>query len=861
VSTYVERLIEELNLDVNIELQTDSRLEKRRPLPQELLIDSLAPTFRRLLGREDLTVWEHQAKALQHLVSRRNVVVSTGTASGKSLVFQIDAIRRVVTERASRVLVFYPLKALASDQYERWKRQFASIGLDENTVGRIDGNVPTHERDEILMNSSVLIMTPDVCHAWLMRNVGGGPVRRFLESLSLVVLDEAHTYESAFGSNVAFLLRRLIAAKRKATRGDRASKAFQCVATTATISDPSEHLRRLTGLEFAVEDESQNGAPHFQRRVLHVTRPDYGAAGEAAVEDIVQGILALPERRRFIAFIDSRQGVERVVRSIDESRVLPYRSGYEAEDRERIENALRDGRLHGVIATSALELGIDIADMEIGITLGIPQSRKAFHQRLGRVGRAKPGAFFVIAPPAAFKRLGLTFEDYFHMPAEPSNLYLGNRFIQFAQARCLLEEMEVLGSELSQLPSGVKWPRGFDQIVASARPGAARPREFDFVAQLGSDAPHFNYPLRQVGESSFDIQEGPRNDPTRIGSIAVNQAIREAYPGATYLHAGRAYSVYEWRTSRGERAVKVGPSNSGTPTKPILRKQVNFSLQAEGVIDGRLMSNATGLLAEVYVQVNESVEGYRIGSTTKLYRDLRASNPAMSRKQRDFRTTGVVLRIEEDWFRGSLEAQRLVREHISEGLRDLLSSEFGIAPYDIDSAASNIALMTTTGPVRLTDAIVVYDAVYGSLRLTEPLYDAFSLYLGRLGRGASLAGDEEAIVNHTIARQLRTWADSLAPAGSFVHNHVDVPEGWRLVYKRGSIVGIYMNGVLFEREVLKPALVELPGADPALYYMYSAPEGGSRYVPHDQIEPTGQDWSWELWNAETQEFQDIEDDD
>lgn len=569
MNTYVEDLIEALNLEVISEIQTNSRPERRRHLSEEISVGTFTESLKQMLGREDLSVWEHQAKAIEHLANRRNVIVSTSTASGKSLVFQIEAIRRLSLDTSSRILVIYPQKALASDQFGRWKRLVQSIGIDESIIGRIDGNVPIYERDVTLSNARILLMTPDVCHAWLMRNVGSGPVRRFLEGLSLVVLDEAHIYESAFGSNVAFLLRRLIAAKKKATRGDLKGKLFQCIATTATVSAPSEHLRLLTGLEFAVVDEEQNGAPHFQRRILHLSGADYGAAGEAAVADIVRGIMDLPERRRFIVFIDSRQGVERVVRSIDDGSVLPYRSGYEAEDRERIEKALRDGSLHGVVATSALELGIDIADMEIGVTLGIPQSRKAFHQRLGRIGRAKPGTFLVIAPPAAFGRLGLTFDDYFRMPVEPSNLYLGNRFIQFAQARCLLEEMEVLGSDMTSLPAGVTWPIGFDGILASARPGAARSREFDFIAQLGADAPHFNYPLRQVGESSFDIQEGPRNDLTRIGSIAVNQAIREAYPGATYLHAGRAYTVYEWRTSRGERAIRVGPSKSAAPTKPI----------------------------------------------------------------------------------------------------------------------------------------------------------------------------------------------------------------------------------------------------------------------------------------------------
>lgn len=856
MNQYVDELIDSLNLEVITEIQTSSRMERRRHLPDAVLTDDMPSVLKKVLGRDDLTVWEHQAQAINHLLNRRNVVVSTGTASGKSLVFQLEALRHLISDSSARVLVIYPLKALASDQLGRWKSLVRISGLGQELVGRIDGNVPMHERDAILGSARILIMTPDVCHAWLMRNVGSGPVRRFLEGLRLLVLDEAHIYESVFGSNVAFLMRRLIAAKKRATRGDAKSKQLQILATTATVSSPSDHLRLLTGLDFAVVDEDQNGAPHFQRRVLHLSGADYGAAGEAAAVDIVGGILSLPERKRFIVFIDSRQGVERVVRAVNDKNVFPYRSGYEAQDREKIEKALRDGSLHGVVATSALELGIDIADMEIGVTLGIPQSRKAFHQRLGRVGRAKPGSFLVIASPAAFGRLGLTFEDYFQMPVEPSHLYLGNRFIQFSQARCLLEEMEVLGADQSSPPSGVNWPNGFAEILASARPGAARSREFDFIAQLGADAPHFNYPLRQVGEGSFDIQEGSRTDPDRIGTISYNQAIREAYPGATYLHAGRAYKVYEWRTSRGERGIRVRASSSESPTKPILRKQVNISLQSDGIIDGRIMTNESGLMAEAFIQVNESVEGYRIGKTTRMYRDLRAENPAMSRKQRDFRTTGLVLRIEEDWFRGSNQEQRALREHIADGLRDLLSNEYGIAPYDIDSASTNIGLLTTSGPIRLTDAVVIYDAVYGSLRLTETLYDAFPTFLARLVRGAFLAG-ADAIVSDEVADRLQGWAETLAPAGAVVLADIDVPDGWRLVYKRGSVVGVYLNGVLYEREVIEPMIVAFPGAASSLFYKYRVPEGDA-YVPHDQVQPTGQEWGWELWNSETAEFQDVD---
>lgn len=858
MSYYLTNLIESAGLEVVGEIQTPSRSEKRRNLSADVLAGGLEAILPRIPGCEDDTVWEHQAQALDHLASRRNVVVSTGTASGKSLVFQIEALRHLVSDQSSRILVIYPLKALASDQFERWKKFVRLSGLDTSLVGLIDGDVKLHDRDDILNNSRVLLMTPDICHAWLMRNVGSSSIKKFLTELRLVVLDEAHIYESVFGSNVAFLMRRLTAAHKRLIRGESKNIQFRVIASTATILNPADHLRLLTGFDFAVVEEEQNGAPHFSRKIIHVGGAERGPDGEKEIIKICQEIMSLPTRMRFLAFIDSRQGVERVVRELNEENVLPYRSGYATQDRKKIETSLRDGTLHGVIATSALELGIDISDLEIGMTLGIPQSRKTYHQRLGRVGRASPGVFLVITSPLAFARLGLDFLDYHNMPVESSHLYLGNRFIQFAHARCLLDEMELLGVEKSFPPKSVNWPIRFEKVFAWAK-GEARPREFDYIAQLGANSPHINYPLRQVGEGSFDIQTGGRTESTKVGTIGYIQAIREAYPGANYLQMGKAYKVNEWRVNRGERIIRVNPTKSNAQTRPILKNQVNLSLNHDGIVDARLLTNKTGILAEAHVQVNESVEGYLIGNTSFMYSNLRTENPAMSRKQRDFRTTGLVLRIMEDWFRGSGKEQRDLRRRVGVGLRDLLAVELGISPYDVDSASTRIGLVTASGLVKLTDAVVVYDVVYESLRLTERLYDEFKNFFTRLGRGASLAG-ADAMVSDDEADKLRTWAETLTQGGTMYNEEIDVPDGWRLVYKRGSIVGIYLNNVLYDREIINPTLMTLPDSTASLFYEYRK-DAGKGYVPHDQIQAKGHEWGFELWNSETGEFQSLEESD
>jgi DEAD/DEAH box helicase domain-containing protein len=849
----IDDLIAERNLHLFETVDLPARPEIRAPLPESLATGPAKYLADRIGVGE--TVWSHQALALSRLQDGANVLIATGTASGKSLIFQLRAFHLMLSDESARVLVFYPQKALAADQYARWVRLIEAAGLPASTIARIDGDMNMGERLGALDRARLVLMTPDACQAWLMRNVASPIIRRFLADLKLFVLDEAHVYESVFGSNVAFLIRRMLAARRRVARGEG---DLQLLAATATIAYPREHLCELTGLDFEVVDEDQNGAPSQPRRLYHLNGPEVGEAAEGNLTDLASGLLAInsSQRGRFIGFHDSRQGIERIVRGVDDKRVLPYRSGYEAEDRQHIERAMRDGRLEGVISTSALELGIDIADMAIGLNLGVPQSRKSFRQRVGRIGRARPGAFIVLAPPSAFKRYGESFKSYYETSVEPSYLYLGNRFIQFAHARCYVDEAEALGAERGKLPSGIAWPEGFDAAIRYALPGGGRPREFDFIASLGADSPHLNYPLRQVGEANLDIKF-QRDTSDRLGNIAMNQAIREAYPGATYLHYGRAYKVAEWQTRANDRSIRVFQvEKGGAPTKPLLRTTVNASLEQDGVVDGHVLQCDGGLMAEVQLQVTESVEGYRVPGGTHLYKDLRAQNPAMTRKQRDFRTTGVIVRIEDDWFAGGTPAASLARRVVADGLKDLLARDRSIAPQDIDAVSTNIAIVGPNGPQRVTDCIVIYDAVYGGLRLTEDLFVEFQSYTEQLVRAAEMAGDD-ALVPLEIAQELSAWAESLEEPGAAPIPQASIPTGWMQIYKPGSEMATYHNNSLISVTLGNPQM--FPFGDTSMLVYAHQRNGGTQMVMHTALQPVGQDWQWALWNPTSGEIRDIDD--
>ena len=855
--SFASDLIRHLDVEVIDQIELPARSEKTLPLPSAISSGPIKQDLSRLAPSG--AVWAHQAEALELLVASRNTVVSTGTASGKSLIFQLYALHLVKSDPLSRIIIFYPLKALASDQLMRWREVFKRAGLPEEAVARIDGDVPTYERDGLLQSAKVLIMTPDVCQAWFMRAVGSPSIRRFLGQTRLLVLDEAHTYESAFGSNVAFLLRRLISARRQITRGQGDVPPLQVLATTATISDPVTHLFALTGLQFGVIDESRNGAAQHERIILHVNGADKGGAGESALGAIVGGLESFKERRRFIAFIDSRQGTERVARSAQGEGVLAYRSGFEAKDRARIEAALRGGGLQGVVSTSALELGIDIPDMQVGVNLGVPSTRKSFRQRIGRVGRSKPGVFLVIAPPTAFLQFGETFAEYYSASVEPSYLYLGNRFIQYAHARCLYDEMEVIGQDKSTLPAGVDWPEHFAESLRIARPGGGRPREYDLVAQLGADDPHLNYRLRQVGEATYDIRQRQDMTNDRLGTIAANQAIREAYPGANYLHSGKPYKVLAWSTTSFERAIRVEAAQAYVPTRPLLRKTVTFGLDPLSIIDGRIRRSDEGLVAEVQLQVNESVEGYTIGKSSYLYRDARVENPNMSRKQRDIRTTGVVIRLNQEWFSGGSGDAPRCREAVAQALTQLLCRDRSIAPTDVDCVHTNIAVMTDGAPKKTIDTVVIYDTIYGGLRLTEDLFVNFTRYTAQLERAAELAGTA-ALVRDEVAESLKAWSEELVDSEATSTPVSVSPDGLYMVYRPGSLVGIYIQGSLLSREIIAPRLIDLGDGDKQLGYTYSH-NGRKSLVRHEEVQPLGDETSYVYWNAKTGEFQELDEPD
>ncbi len=435
------------------------------------------------------------------------------------------------------------------------------------------------------------------------------------------------------------------------------------------------------------------------------------------------------------------------------------------------------------------------------------------------------------------------------MSVEPSYLYLNNRFMQFAHGRCLADERDALAASLS-LPTHVRWPSGFADTYAAARPGGNRSPEFDPIAELGGDTPQRNYPLRNVGEVNWEIKLNENAD--KLGDATQCQALRECYPGAAYFHMMKTYEVAAWRASTFSPFIQVRPSKPGRSTRPQITTWINTGITATELIENHLERGDNGFLAECHMLITERVGGYFDGRTGEFhsYQELQQRNPNMKARLRNFRTSGVVLCIEEDWFKkGSVKSQ------VSDRLREVFTHEYSVLPQDVGSAATNIVIRDGDGKVWRGGCIAVFDETYGSLRLTEKLYLEFNHILERLLVAAKADGgvDEFEHVKDAVL--------NFSPKNPYmVETGIQHPRGYDQVFAKGSRVCYRSQGSIgTDVEIIQAGII-----NEELMYQVKAPPprpGESPitlWIRATAVEPSGDADAWEyaFWNRESQTYED-----
>ena len=454
----------------------------------------------------DGQLYLHQAMGLELLGQGHNLVISTGTASGKSLVFQAPTLHHLAANPNATAIAIYPIKALARDQVIRWQSMAEAAGLDPESINRIDGDVrDLTERKQILQRTRLALMTPDVIQQWLMayseplyskrplrhdlREVQNTQynVRRFISNLAFLILDEAHTYDGALGTHCLYLLHRL-QQKRKELMAQ--FEPLRVIAASATIHNPAQHLETLTGLPFQVVDDRYNGSPRAELTVQHVVGRDPHDEGCRDLQAAVREVISEDPDRSYIAFIDDRQLAERAAAGIEAARsitedaiivesrdAMAYRSGLMR--RERIEEALREpGTSVGWPAPAPWRWASTYPTCRWASTWDLPHSVGKLKQRAGRVGRTGPGRFIIVAPRHALQFHEDSLATYWEQPVEPARLYPSNPNIKNTHGRCLAKETDLNGMERA-IPSPTDaWPEQLPQTLREIARGDHYAPEF-----------------------------------------------------------------------------------------------------------------------------------------------------------------------------------------------------------------------------------------------------------------------------------------------------------------------------------------------------------------------------------------------
>ena len=464
-------------------------------------------------------------------------MITSGTASGKSLAFNLPVLDGIAADAKRRALYLYPTKALAQDQ----ARKLGQLRPPNLRHAIYDGDTPREERPAIRRRSNLVLTNPDMLHVGLLPNHKSWG--DFLANLGWVVVDEAHTYRGVFGSHVANVLRRL----RRVARAYGAEPRF--LLASATIANPMELAERLVGTPFELLDD--DGAPRAGREITMwnpplidkatgTRRSPLSEAAELLAELVSQGV-------RTICFLKSRRGIELIQRFAGEElqrrgkpelaeRIAPYRGGYTPQQRRDIEARLAAGELLAVVATDALELGIDVGELDAAICVTFPGTVASLRQMWGRAGRRRRGLAVYVAGQDALDQFFCRHPDEFiGRPVEAA--ILDHESEQIASRHLVAAAYELPLSEGDDEFFGPAWRQRAErlQVAGELRGAGGRlmPRGSEFVAA--------KIPLRSASSDSVAVIE--RDSGEMLGLVEAERAFTTVHPGAIYLHLGRSYEV------------------------------------------------------------------------------------------------------------------------------------------------------------------------------------------------------------------------------------------------------------------------------------------------------------------------------
>jgi DEAD/DEAH box helicase domain-containing protein len=497
-------------------------------------------------------LYTHQSEAVDAALHGNNVVVVTGTASGKTLCYNLPILNTLLNNPDARALYLFPTKALAQDQaaeLAEFSRQLAdeNEGTHAFNVRIYDGDTPQNQRPNIRKEAQLLITNPDMLHTGILPN--HTKWAQVFGNLRWVVLDELHTYRGVFGSNIANVIRRL----KRICKFYGSTPKFICA--SATIANPKELAERLIEEEVALVPPRSDGAPRAEKHFVVYNPPMIDPAlglrraytlevKEVAAQFLSDGVQTLVFGRAR-ATVEVLLGYIRdaaQVYGIDPKDIRGYRGGYLPNERRAIEHGLRDGSVRGVVATNALELGVDIGQLGAAVIAGYPGSIASVWQQAGRAGRRAEASAVVLVASAAPLDQYVALHPKFIFESSPENALINpdNLAILLNHVRCAAFELPF---EPNERFGDIEIDELFEILQ-----DAGEVHKSDVVRWVGQKYPAEGMSLRTSGDDRVVIQDMGRaqeggGKPVVIGEVDASKAGSHVHTGAVYLHEGRQYIV------------------------------------------------------------------------------------------------------------------------------------------------------------------------------------------------------------------------------------------------------------------------------------------------------------------------------
>lgn len=659
-------------------------------------------------------LYSHQAQAIDAARAGQHVVVATSTASGKTLCYNVPVLEAVAANYQARAIYLFPTKALAQDQLrslknltQRFKAAAENNGgpLPTLRFGTYDGDTPQNSRTRLRREGNIILTNPDMLHVGILPN--HRLWSHFLKNLKFVVVDEAHIYRGVFGSHVSLIFRRL--ARLCELYGNRP----QFICCSATIANPGDHIERLTGFRPVVVDD--DGSPQAPKQFAlwnppfiddkKSTRRSPNSEAAALFAELIR------HQVRNITFTKARVVAELILsyarQALDQTapeltgRIASYRAGYLAEHRREIEQALFHGQLIGVTATSALELGVDVGDLDATVSVGYPGTVASLWQQAGRAGRSRNSSLAVLVG------LDNPLDQYFmrhpdqlfgrpheHALIDPQNIYILEQHLP-----CAAHEEPLSADDQKYFGAGfIEAMVGLEErnvVVYEA--------DHDRWYYRGQGYPAQHVGIRSVGSRPIALVDGKTHK--RLEEMDEASAFSRVHPGAIYLHQGDSYIVTELDLPKAQATLLPTKVDYYTQAREVSDIDIIRSFQHRQLKYGNVFWGA--------VRVTQQVVSYR---RVRQYSEANLGDTPLEMPANTFETRAMWWDVPVEW------ANHLARRgwDFLGGLHAVEHAAIGLLPlYAMCDRWDIGGLSTPMHPATQQPQIFIYDGYPGGVGITE----------------------------------------------------------------------------------------------------------------------------------------------